>query len=163
MDPILTTSLIILGFILALAGFAGCILPILPGPPLGFIALLILSLAKDWEPFNVTFLAIMGVLTILVTILDYLIPAAGAKKYGASKWGICGSLVGLFVGFFVFPPFGMFVGGFVGAVAGELLAGREGGKALRAGWGAFVGNLVGMGLKIALSGVMIFFYMKEMF
>ena len=150
MDLILTTSLIILGLILALAGFVGCILPILPGP-------------KDWEPFSATFLVIMGGLTVLVTILDYLIPAAGAKKYGASKLGVWGSLIGLFVGFFVFPPFGMFVGGFVGAVAGELLVGREGGKALRAGWGAFVGNLVGMGLKLALSGVMLFFYVKEMF
>ena len=163
MDPILTTCLIILGIILALAGFVGCILPILPGPPLGFLALLILSLAKDWEPFSATFLVIMGGLTILVTILDYLVPAVGAKKYGASKLGVWGSLIGLFVGFFVFPPFGMFVGGFVGAVAGELLAGREGGKALRAGWGAFVGNLVGMGLKFALCGLILFFYIKQMF
>ena len=162
MDPVLTTSLIIFGLILALAGLVGCILPILPGPPLGFIALLILSLAKDWEPFSVTFFVIMGGLTLLITILDYLVPVAGAKKYGASKLGVWGSLIGLIVGFFVFPPFGIFVGGFVGAVAGELLAGREGGKALRAGWGAFVGNLVGMGLKLALSGVMLYFYIKEM-
>lgn len=163
MDPILTTTLIIFGLILALAGFVGCILPIVPGPPLGFIALLLLSVSKNWEPFSATFLAIFGGVTVLVTILDYLIPAAGAKKYGASKFGIWGSLIGLLVGFFVFPPFGMFVGGFVGAVAGELLAGREGGKALRAGLGAFVGNLVGMGLKLGLSGVMLFFYIKEMF
>lgn len=163
MDPILTTSLIIFGLILVLAGFVGCILPIVPGPPLGFIALLILSYAKSWESFNVTFWAIMGGLTVLVTILDYLVPAAGAKKYGASKFGVWGSFIGLFVGLFVFPPFGMFVGGFVGAVAGELLAGREGGKALRAGWGVFVGNMVGMGLKLGLCGVMLYFYIKEMF
>ena len=163
LDPILTTSLIIFGLILALAGFVGCILPIIPGPPLGFIALLVLSYTKNWEPFNVTFWVIMGGMTVLVTILDYLVPAAGAKKYGASKFGVWGSLIGLFVGFFFFPPFGMFVGGFVGAVAGELLAGREGRKALRAGWGAFVGNLVGMGLKLGLCGVMLFFYIKEMF
>ena len=163
MDPILTTSLIILGIILALAGFVGCILPILPGPPLGFLALLLLSFTKNWEPFSATFLVIMGGLTVLVTVLDYLVPAVGAKKYGASKFGVWGSLIGLFIGFFVFPPFGMFVGGFVGAVAGELLAGRAGGTALRAGWGAFVGNLVGMGLKLDLSGVMLFFYIKEMF
>ena len=163
MEPILTTSLIIFGLILALAGFVGCILPIIPGPPLGFIALLILSFAKNWEPFNVPFWIIMGGLTVLVTILDYIVPVAGAKKYGASKWGVWGSLVGLLVGFFVFPPFGMFVGGFVGAVAGELLAGRERGKALRAGWGAFVGNLVGMGLKLGLCGVMLYFYIKGIF
>lgn len=163
MDPILTTSLIIIGIILALAGFVGCILPILPGPPLGFLALLLLSFTKNWEPFSTTFLVVMGILTALVTVLDYLVPAAGAKKYGASKFGVWGSLAGLVIGFFFFPPFGMFVGGFVGAVAGELLAGRAGRTALRAGWGVFVGNLFGMGLKLGLSGVMLFFYIKEMF
>ena len=56
---IIAFSFTIFGLILALAGFVGCILPILPGPPLGFIALLVLSLAKDWEPFGVTFFVIM--------------------------------------------------------------------------------------------------------
>ena len=110
-----------------------------------------------------TFLIIMGGLTVLVTALDYVVPAAGAKRYGASKLGIWCSIAGLLIGLFSFPPFGMLIGGFVGAVAGELLAGREGGKALRAGWGLFLGNLIGIGLKMGLTGIMIFFYVKEMF
>ena len=162
MDHILTTTLMIFGLLLSVAGFVGCILPILPGPPLSFVALLILSFAKDWEPFSVIFFVIMGGLTVLITILDYLVPAVGAKKYGASKFGIWGSLIGLFVGIFVFPPFGIFLGGFAGAVVGELLSGREGREALRAGWGAFIGNLTATGLKLGLSGVMLFFYIKEM-
>ena len=163
MEPILTTILIIFGLIVAVAGFVGCILPILPGPPLSFMSLLLLSFAKDWKPFSPAFLMIMGGLTVLVTILDYLVPAAGAKRYGATKFGVWGSILGLLVGFFVFPPFGLFLGGFAGAVAGELLAGRAGREALRAGWGSFVGYLAGMGLKLALSGTMLFFYIKEMF
>ena len=135
MNPILTTILVVLGLLLVVAGFVGCILPILPGPPLSFIALLLLSFAKDWEPFSVTFFIVMGGLTILVTVLDYLVPAVGAKKYGATKFGIWGSIIGLFVGLFVFPPFGLFLGGFAGAVVGELLAGRGGREPLRAGWG----------------------------
>jgi uncharacterized protein YqgC (DUF456 family) len=162
MDHILTTTLTIFGLLLSVAGFVGCILPILPGPPLSFVALLILSFARDWEPFSVIFFFIMGGLTVLITILDYLVPAVGAKKYGASKFGIWGSIVGLFVGIFVFPPFGIFLGGFAGAVAGELLSGRQGREALRAGWGSFIGNLTAMGLKLGLSGVMLFFYIKEM-
>ena len=161
MDPILTTTIIILGLLLAVAGFVGCILPILPGPPLSFIALLLLSFARDWEPFSVTFFIVMGGLTILVTVLDYLVPAVGAKKYGATKFGIWGSIIGLFVGLFFFPPFGLFLGGFAGAVVGELFAGREGKEALRAGWGSFIGNLAGMGLKLGLCGTMLFFYIKE--
>ncbi len=159
----MTTALIILGLILVLAGFIGCILPIVPGPPLGFIALIILSYAKDWQPFSGTFLIIMGGLTVIATVLDYVVPAAGARKYGASKFGTWGSILGLLIGLIAFPPLGMFIGGFIGAVIGELLAGRAGGKALRAGWGVFLGNLAGIGLKMAFSGVMIFFYVKEMF
>jgi uncharacterized protein YqgC (DUF456 family) len=127
------------------------------------MALLILSYAKGWEPFSPLFLVIMGGLTGLVTLLDYMLPAAGAKKYGASRPGLWGSVLGLLAGLFILPPYGMFVGAFIGAVIGELLAGKEGKKAFRAGWGVLVGSLAGMGLKMALSCVMVFFYIKEMF
>jgi uncharacterized protein YqgC (DUF456 family) len=105
----------------------------------------------------------MGGLAALVTILDYVVPAAGAKKYGASTIGVWGSIIGLLIGFFFLSVLGMFIGGFVGAVAAEILAGRKRKEALRAGWGAFVGNLFGIGLKLALSGVILLFYVKEMF
>jgi hypothetical protein len=91
------------------------------------------------------------------------VPAVTAKKFGASKLGVWGAAIGLLIGFFVFPPFGLFIGGFAGAVVGELIMGREGGRALRAGWGVFVGNVVNAGLKICLSAIMLFFYVKEMF
>jgi hypothetical protein len=156
-------AIIILGLILAVSGLVGCILPIIPGPPLSFIALIILSYAKNWEPFSATFLIIMGGLTVLVAILDYVIPAAGAKKYGASKFSVFCSIIGMMIGLFAFPPFGLFIGGFVGAVGGELYVGKAGEDALRAGLGVFVGNLVSIGLKMGLCGVMLLFYVKEMF
>ena len=156
-------TLIVLGLILALAGLVGCIFPAIPGPPLSFAALIFLSYAKDWEPFGARFLIIMGGLAALVTVLDYVVPAAGAKKYGASTFGVWGSIIGLLIGFFFLSVLGMFIGGFVGAVAAEILAGRKRKEALRAGWGAFVGNLFGIGLKLALSGVILLFYVKEMF
>jgi uncharacterized protein YqgC (DUF456 family) len=105
----------------------------------------------------------MGGLNILVLILDYIIPAGWAKKYGASKFGVFCSVIGMLIGLFVFPPFGLFFGGLIGAVAGELYVGKAGGDALRAGWGVFVGNIVSTGLKMGLCGVMLFFYIKEMF
>ena len=80
--------LIILGLLFALIGLIGCILPIIPGPPLSFFALIILSYAKNWEPFSTTFLIIMAGLTILATVLDYVVPAIGAKRYGASQLGV---------------------------------------------------------------------------
>ena len=155
--------LIILGLLFALIGLVGCILPVIPGPPLSFFALIILSYAKNWEPFSSTFLIIMAGLTIVVTILDYVVPASGAKKYGASRLGVWGSIIGMLFGLFFFPPWGMLIGAIGGALAGELAAGKEGKKALRAGWGVFVGNMVSIGLKLAFSGVILFFYVKEMF
>ena len=152
--------LIILGLLLALVGLAGCILPLIPGPPLSFLALIMLSCAKDWQPFSLTFLIIMAGLMIVVTILDYMVPAAGAKRYGASKLGVWGSIIGMLGGLFFFPPWGMLVGAIAGALVGELLAGREGKEVLRAGWGVLVGNMVVTGLKLAFSGSMLFLYLR---
>jgi len=127
------------------------------------LALILLSFAKNWEPFSPTFLIVMGGLAVLVTILDYVVPVVGAKKYGASKLGVWISMIGMLIGVLFFPPWGMLIGAFVGALAGELLAGKEGRKSLRAAWGVFVGNVVGVGVKLAYCGAIIFFYVKEMF
>jgi len=154
--------LIILGLLFALIDLIGCILPVIPGPPLSFFALIILSYAKDWEPFSTTFLIIMAGLTTVVTISDYVVPAIGAKRYGASKLGVWGSIIGMLIGFFIFPPWGMLIGAIIGALAGELAGGKKGKMALRAGWGVFVGNIMGIGLKLAFSGAILFFYIKEM-
>lgn len=159
----MTLFLIILGLLLSIIGLAGCILPVIPGPPLSLAALLILSIAKDWQVFSPTFLWVMAFITILVTILDYVVPAVGAKKYGASRLGVWGSIIGMFVGLLFFPPWGMLFGAFFGAVLGEFIVGKEGGEALKAGWGVFVGNMLGVGLKMAASAVMLFYYIKEMF
>lgn len=157
------TVLILLGLILAFVGLVGCVLPFIPGPPVSFLALIILSFAKNWEPFSSTFLIVMAVLTILVTLMDYVIPAVGAKKYGASELGAWGSIIGMVIGLFLLPPWGMFIGAFVGALAGEILAGKKGREVLRSGWGVVVGSIAGIGFKLAFCGVMLFFYFKEMF
>ena len=159
----MTIALIILGLLCALIGLVGCIFPVIPGPPLSFLALILLSLAKNWEPFSSTFLLIMGGLAVLVTILDYVVPLVGAKKYGASKWGIWISMVGMLIGVFFFPPWGMLIGAFVGALVGEVLAGKKGRKSLQAAWGVFVGNVVSIGFKLAYCGAIVFFFVKEMF
>lgn len=155
--------LIVLGLIVSVLGVVGCILPILPGPPLSFIALILLSIAKDWEPFSPTFLIIMAGLTVLVIVLDYIVPFAGAKKYGATKLGIWGSVIGMIIGILFFPPWGILIGAFVGAIFGEILMGKKAPSALRAGWGVFIGTIIGTGLKMAVSIVMLFYYIKEMF
>ena len=159
----MNAALIVIGLILAIAGMVGCILPVIPGPILSFAALLLLSWVKNWQTFSQTFLIVMAMLTALLIILDYVAPALGAKKYGASRYGLWGSAIGMITGIFFIPPWGMIGGAFVGAMVGELASGKSGRKALRAGWGILIGNILGIGLKLAFTAVVLFYYVKEMF
>ena len=149
----------IIGFVLIILGLIGCIVPALPGPPLSFIAILILAMVQGFvEPLTSNMIIIMAFITVVVTVLDYVVPAAGAKKYGASKWGIWGSVGGMIVGILFFPPLGIIVGAFLGAVGIEMLTGKDTKNALRAGWGVFMGTLFGTILKLTAS-----FYMTYLF
>jgi len=158
----LDVVIVVIGLILALAGIIGCILPIIPGPIFSFLALILLSWIKNWQVFSLTFLAVMGSLTALLMVFDYIAPALGAKKYGASKSGLWGSVIGMIIGIFFIPPWGMIAGAFGGALIGEFLAGKSGKNALRAGWGILIGNVTVIGLKLAFAAVALFFYIKEM-
>lgn len=152
--------LVVLGICFLILGLLGCVLPMLPGPPLAYVALLLLQ-ATDFADFSLQFVLIMGLLAVLVTILDYFVPIWGTKKWGGTKAGIWGSIVGLLIGL-LFPPVGIIVGPFLGAVAGELIAGRNSDDALRAGWGAFVGFLLGTGIKLILCFVYGYYFVKEL-
>jgi len=154
--------LIIIGFILLILGIIGCIAPVLPGPPLNFLAMLAIQFARHGEAFTTHELIIWGTITVIITVLDYFIPVVGAKKYGASKVAVWTSIIGLFVGLIFFPPLGMFVGAFLGAVAGEFLVGKKKTDALKAGWGVFVGTMVGIGFKLAASIGMSFYFIKAL-
>jgi len=157
------TFLIFLGVVFIIIGIVGCIIPGVAGPPFSFLALICLSIVKKWEPFSVKLLIILGILTVIVQILDYLLPAVGAKKFGASKYGFWGAIIGMLLGIIFVPPIGMIIGAFLGAIFGEIIAGKEASKALRAGWGVFVGVMVGMVLKLILAGVMTFYFFKALF
>jgi len=148
--------LAVLGSLLILAGFAGCILPMLPGPPLAYVALFCVTLGHGWV-YSATELVLLGLLTAGVTVIDTLLPVLGARKYGASRAGVWGSVAGLVVGTFFFPPFGFLAGAFLGALLGELLAGKGKG-AIRPAWGVFLGTLAGTGLKLAACVVIAWYF-----
>lgn len=156
----LETIAIIIGSIFVLLGIAGCVLPILPGPVLSFLGLLLLALLKHFSPpLTLTLIMIMALLTLVVTVGDYVIPLWGAERYGATKWGIWGSVIGMAIGIF-FSPFGMLLGAFIGAVAVEWLVQKEKGRAIKAGWGVFIGSLVGTALKLGVSGMMAYYFVR---
>jgi hypothetical protein len=114
--------LLILGFILMLVGILGSFLPILPGPPISWVGLLLLHSTSAID-MNWTFLGITLAIALIVFALDYVIPAIGTKKFGGTKAGVIGTTVGLIVAliFPVFGPFGIIIWPFIGALVGELL------------------------------------------
>ncbi len=144
---------------LILVGIIGCILPVLPGPPISYAGLLLIHLSEKWQ-FSSRLLIILALLTIVVTVLDYVIPVWGTKRFGGSKAGIRGSTAGLILGLF-FAPFGLIIGPFIGAVIGELIVRNDMSTAIRSGIGSFVGFLMGTGMKLATSGVIAFYFFRE--
>lgn len=150
--------LLIVGFLLAITGIIGSILPVLPGPILGWFGLVLLYLTKI-VPINYTLLGITLVVTIVVLVLDYIIPSVGTKKYGGSKFGVIGTTIGLILGMFFFPPIGLIVGPFVGAFIGEIIYdSKNPKKALKASYGSFIGFLTGTLLKFVVSVIFIGLY-----
>jgi uncharacterized protein YqgC (DUF456 family) len=124
--------------VLSLLGLVGVILPGLPGAPLGYAGVLALAWTHGFERIGPWTLIVMGVLTALVSVLELVASAMGAKKLGGSKWGVAGALVGGLVGIFLGPA-GLLFGALAGAVGAEMIAGRTSKEALRAGWGTFLG------------------------
>lgn len=152
----------ILAGLLVLAGLVGSILPFLPGPPLGWLGLLTIHFTV-YETYSTTFLAVTFGVMVVITLLDYLIPIWGTKKFGGSRAGVWGSTIGLVVGLF-FGPVGIIAGPFVGAFLGEFLVNRsEYRVAMRSAGGAFVGFLLGTGLKLAYCGMAIYYFVKALF
>ena len=142
--------LIIIAVILLLAGIIGCLVPLIPGPPLSYGAILLLQFSSR-SPFSEEFLVMWGAITVAVTVLDYWVPVYGTKKLGGTKTGIRGAAIGLIIGLFVFPPFGIIAGPFLGALIGELISGQEFARAMRSALGSFAGFIAGTLMKLAVS------------
>ena len=158
-------TLAVFGALLVLIGFIGSIMPIIPGPPIswaGFLLLKWTSYVDDRGAGYENALWILLFFVVLVTILDYVVPIMGTKKYGGSKRGVWGATIGVVVGLF-FGPLGIILGPFLGAYIGEITTGKKEREALRAAWGSFVGFLLGVGLKLMVCGTILFLFIKHLF
>ena len=156
-------TLVILAFAFLAAGILGAFLPVLPGPPLSFVGLLVLQWS-GYGGFSPAFLWIWAGITVAATIIDYFLPSLLTKKFGGSRIASIGAFLGLLVGIFFFPPFGMIVGPFFGAFAGELInSSADGTKAFKVAFGALLAFIVGSGVKLIVSALMLFYAIKAMF
>ena len=140
----------LLSGLLILLGFAGVVLPAIPGAPLALVGLLIFKLFSGDCGFGWEVIIIAGVFVLIGAILDYVLPISLTKKFGGSKYGVLGAIIGLIVGLF-FPPIGFVVGPFLGAFLAELaFASKDMKGALKAAIGSFVGFLITTGYDLIL-------------
>lgn len=155
----------ILAIIAALAGIVGCLLPAIPGPPLSYVSILLLYLFNN-QDYEITgkFLIIWIVLVAAVTILDYVAQPYFTKITGGSKLAIRCSIAGLIAGMIFFPPVGIIIGPFIGAFIAEFIINKKPLKnSLAAAGGAFLGFILGTGLKLAVSGTLLYYTIRFIF
>ena len=144
----------VLSGVLILAGIAGTVLPALPGLPLVFAGMALAAWAGDFQEVGVPMLVLLGLLTVLSLVVDFLPTMLGAKRVGASRLALVGSVIGTLVGLF-FGPIGLFAGPFLGALVGELIHGRQIHAAAKVGLGTWVGIVIGTVLKLGLAFAML--------
>ena len=145
------TIYIIIAFIFAMVGIIGSVVPVLPGPPLSFVALLLLYFCNSGE-VSVALLVVMGVLMAIITIFDYVAPAWMTKLKDGSKSASNGALLGIVIGLFM-GPWGVIVGPFLGAFIGELMASSSKDKAFNVALMSFYAFLLTSGIKLIYGAV----------
>ena len=141
--------LCLVAFILLL-GIIGCFVPIIPGPPISYGALLVFHFFSSYN-IDENILWIWALIVIAVTVFDLWIQIYGVKKFGGTKKAVNGSIIGLVIGIFLFPPFGIIIGPFLGAFIGAKMDNPDVHKALKIALGAFAGFILGTLVKLSVS------------
>lgn len=142
--------LVCIAALFMILGLIGSLLPILPGPPLSWIGLLILY-ATNAVPMNWTFIIITFIIAMAIFILDYIIPAVGSKRFGGTRAGMIGTSIGLVVGLLAPIPGGIIIGPFVGAFIGEMMNAPNSRIAFKSAVGSFVGFLASTFMKLVVA------------
>ena len=151
--------------LMALLGIVGCVIPALPGPPLTYASILLLYLFNN--PDNAItgrFLIVWISIVAAVTILDYVVQPYFTKITGGSKLAVRYSIAGMVAGMVFFPPIGIIAGSFIGALIAEFVVNKKPlQSSLLAAFGAFLGFIMGTGLKLAASATMFYYLIRFIF
>ncbi|MEC7879870.1 MAG: DUF456 domain-containing protein [Bacteroidota bacterium] len=149
--------LFIFGLILCLIGITGSFVPMIPGPFVSWLAILILNLTDAVE-FNLNFVLITLSVAVAIGLIDYLIPIIGVKKLGGSKSGQVGTFIRLVLAIIIIGPFGILVGPFIGAIIGEMANNKSFSESLKPAFGSLVGIVAGTIIKFCLTFSYLYFY-----
>ena len=156
-----TTLINILCLILLFLGIIGTVLPVLPGLLLSICGLLIYKFGTDSD-LSIIYIWVFGILTLVSIVLSYVIPAKTNQKYGGTRWGSIGSIIGTIIGMF-FPPIGFLIGMFAGVFIGELLHdSKDMTKAWKSTKGAFIGFIYGTGFSLVVGVAMFLVVVLDM-
>jgi len=150
--------------LLIVIGVLGIFIPGLPGTGLVFIGTLIYAWGTGFQAIGWGTLVIFLILTLMAMAVDYLAGILTAQKFGASKQGIVGSIIGGIAGLTIFNIPGLILGQLAGVIIGELMFGRKMNESMRSGIGVFIGYLLGSMVKVTLTTlIIIIFYVKIIF
>ena len=142
-------------------GLIGTVIPVLPGTTIILVAAVVHRLVVGPDrSLGWTALIVMLLLTLLTYAVDAAAGYLGAKRFGATKWGLVGCAAGALIGLF-FGLLGIFVGPVIGAIAGELIGGKEFIRAGQAGWGTFLGSVAGVLAKLFIGLIMIVIFLMN--
>lgn len=153
--------IILLGLLLLGLGVIGAVAPVLPGPVISFLGLLVIHFFLENAAFSSSFLWWMGGLSVFVVLLDNFVPILGAQQFGSTRQGLIGGTIGLVIGLLFMGPFGIVIGPFAGTVIAELMQKRTRQEALRSGVGSLVGFIVGVLIKLTYSIVATVYFVKQ--
>jgi len=153
---ILAWVIVVLLFVI---GMLGAVYPILPGAVAIYAAFFVYGFMVSFKPFGWMFWTIQTLIVAVLFIADYAVNAWGVKRYGGSRASVIGSTVGVIIGPFVIPAFGLVIGPFAGAVIGELIAGSDLNRSVKVGWGSLVGLFTSVVVKIVLQALMIVLFL----
>ena len=141
--------IIIIASLLMLIGFIGAIIPIIPGPIISYLGLLLIYFFTELS-FSMNEILFYTILTIIIFFSDYLLQFIGVKKFGGKKYSIYGTMLGILIGL-LFVPIGLIAGPFLGAYLGALMDNKQENQAIRIAFGSLIGFVFGTFIKIAYS------------
>ncbi|MGI5880452.1 MAG: DUF456 domain-containing protein [Syntrophomonadaceae bacterium] len=154
---------LIITVLVIILGIAGTILPMIPGIPLVFMAILVYGWLGHFTVITGKYLIIIGILTLLSIIFSYLSTVMGAKYFGSGRLGLWGALIGTFAGLLLFPPIGLLIGPFAGAFIGEYMSVQDTQKAVKAAFGSLLGLFTGVVFNLAIGIYMLVTFLMNVY
>lgn len=154
---------LILAILLFILGIIGTFLPVLPGAALIWLGMLLYGFMTGFANLPLEFYVLQGLAVILVMVVDYGAAAWGTKRFGGTRKAALGAALGLLLGLVVLGPAGIIFGPFLGAFLGEIIGGMPAERAWRSSFGALIGLVGGLFLKVGIEAIMIIWFFRNIF